>query len=209
MAPDEPLPRVDLDARTLRGIAHPLRIRMLGILRTDGPATASMLAERLGQNSGAASYHLRQLAEYGFVTEVPELGTRRERWWRAAHANTTLTDAGLVGQVDGPAAVYLRSLAQVWADNLMRAVEAAPTLSPQWRAAEDFGDYALTLTPEQAGELMAEVHGVLRRHTAARSQAPDPNADPDGFPAADPPKDAARVTFQFQLFPEPEDHRTP
>jgi DNA-binding transcriptional ArsR family regulator len=193
MAPDEALPRVDLDARNLRGIAHPLRIRMLGILRTDGPATASMLAERLGQNSGAASYHLRQLAEYGFVAEVPELGTRRERWWRAAHANTALTDPDLVEQPDGPAAVYLRSLAQVWTDNLMRAVESAPELSAEWRAAEDFGDYALTLTPGQAEELMAELHGVLRRHAAARSQDPD----------AAPPADSARVTFQFQLFPEP------
>lgn len=197
MAPDEALPRVDLDARNLRGIAHPLRIRMLGILRTDGPATASMLAERLGENTGSASYHLRQLAEYGFVVEAPELGTRRERWWRAVHANTTLTDPDLVRQPDGPAAVFLRSLAQVWADNMMRAVEAAPGLSAEWRAAEDFGDYALTLTPKQAQELMAELHGVLRRHAAAQSQ------DPDSVP----PADCARVTFQFQLFPESGEHR--
>jgi len=197
MAANEDLPPVDLSARNLRGIAHPLRIRMLGILRTDGPATATMLAERLGQNTGAASYHLRQLAEYGFVAEVPELGTRRERWWRASHANTPLSDADLAQEPDGPAAVFLRSLAEVWADNLMRAVEAAPGLSAEWRAAEDFGDYAFTLTPGQAAGLMAELHGVLKR-TAAASR-PDPET-----PA---PADAARVTFQFQLFPEPEDRR--
>ncbi|MGW1769551.1 ArsR/SmtB family transcription factor, partial [Streptomyces sp. NPDC002073] len=77
-----------LDARTLRGLAHPLRIRLLGALRHDGPATASRLAERLGESSGATSYHLRQLASYGFVEDAPEHGKGRERWWRAAHDGT-------------------------------------------------------------------------------------------------------------------------
>ncbi|WP_428995029.1 helix-turn-helix domain-containing protein [Kribbella qitaiheensis] len=40
-----------------------MRNRMLGLLRVHGPATATTLAERLGVNTGATSYHLRQLAE--------------------------------------------------------------------------------------------------------------------------------------------------
>lgn len=60
-----------LDAHSLRGLAHPLRIRLLGDLRLHGPATASQLAERLGESSGATSYHLRQLAAYGFVEDAP------------------------------------------------------------------------------------------------------------------------------------------
>ncbi|MYV61205.1 helix-turn-helix domain-containing protein, partial [Streptomyces sp. SID4931] len=54
-----------VDARTLRSLAHPLRIRLLNALREFGPATASKLGERLGESSGATSYHLRQLAESG------------------------------------------------------------------------------------------------------------------------------------------------
>ena len=67
------------------GLAHPLRLRLLGRLRTDGPATATALAEKLGTNTGATSYHLRQLAEVGLVAEDPDLGTGRQRWWRARH----------------------------------------------------------------------------------------------------------------------------
>ena len=53
-----------LDARSLRGLAHPLRMRLLSALRRGGPATASQLAEKLGESSGATSYHLRQLAAH-------------------------------------------------------------------------------------------------------------------------------------------------
>ena len=72
---------IELDARTLRAIAHPLRMRMLGILRTEGPATATSLAARLGESSGTTSWHLRQLAEHGFIEEDSERGNRRDRWW--------------------------------------------------------------------------------------------------------------------------------
>ena len=61
-----------VDARTLRGLAHPLRLRLLNTLREFGPATASGLADRLGESSGATSYHLRQLATYGFVEDAPD-----------------------------------------------------------------------------------------------------------------------------------------
>ena len=66
-------------------LAHPLRMRLLGALRVNGPATATTLAELLGTNTGATSYHLRQLAEVGLVAEDPDRGTGRQRWWRAAH----------------------------------------------------------------------------------------------------------------------------
>ncbi|NUT30943.1 MAG: helix-turn-helix transcriptional regulator, partial [Streptomyces sp.] len=75
----------ELDARTLRGLAHPLRMQLLSALRRGGPATASQLAEKLGESSGATSYHLRQLAAYGFVEDAPDHGKGRERWWQAVH----------------------------------------------------------------------------------------------------------------------------
>src|SRR6478609_3560973 len=53
----------------LRALAHPTRLTMLGMLRIDGPATATSLATRLGINTGQTSYHLRQLAHYGFVVD--------------------------------------------------------------------------------------------------------------------------------------------
>lgn len=69
------------EVQALRALAHPLRLELLDLLRFEGPSTATLLGQRLGESSGATSYHLRQLAHYGFVSEIPSEG-KRERWWR-------------------------------------------------------------------------------------------------------------------------------
>ena len=98
--PLEPAVQVT-DVRALRALAHPLRNRLLGQLRVNGPATASQLGRAVGESSGSTSYHLRQLAAYGFVEEVEGQGTARERWWRARHRMTSWQAADLVAQEGG------------------------------------------------------------------------------------------------------------
>ena len=90
----EPQARVT-DVRALRALAHPLRNRLLGLLRLHGPSTATLLGEVVGESSGSTSYHLRQLAHYGFVEDAGGLGTGRERWWRARHRMTSWEAADL------------------------------------------------------------------------------------------------------------------
>jgi DNA-binding transcriptional ArsR family regulator len=68
-------------AAQLRGLAHPLRLQLLHVLRAEGPATATQLARRLGESSGSTSYHLRALHRAGFVEET-ERRNGRERWWQ-------------------------------------------------------------------------------------------------------------------------------
>jgi len=79
--PSSPFHGRDLDLESLKAFAHPLRVRIVDVLSTYGSFTASGLAERLGESSGATSYHLRQLEKNGFVREVEGKGTGRERWW--------------------------------------------------------------------------------------------------------------------------------
>lgn len=50
-------------------------------------STSAELARVLGLNTGATSYHLRELARHGFVEEVPERARGRERWWRSVAAD--------------------------------------------------------------------------------------------------------------------------
>jgi predicted ArsR family transcriptional regulator len=189
MADAQRFDQIRLDARNLRGIAHPVRVRLLSLLRTDGPATASGLARVLGMNTGATSYHLRQLAQHGFIRELPARGLRRERWWEAAHADTAFPEDELLRDDTGLGTAFLRSVGQVAADNLLRAVDARPTLPPEWQAAEDFSDYALRLTPAEAKDLTSEVHAVLKRRRQHSNAA-----------RRDAAAGAARVTVQFQLF---------
>ncbi|WNI22072.1 helix-turn-helix domain-containing protein [Streptomyces sp. ITFR-16] len=73
----------ELDA--LKALAQPRRQQILQHLTLHGPATSAILARALDLNTGATSYHLRELARFGFVADAvpPEPDVRRARWWRA------------------------------------------------------------------------------------------------------------------------------
>lgn len=157
-----------LDAWSLRGLAHPLRMRLLSALRRNGPATASQLAAVLGESSGATSYHLRQLATHGFVREEPGRGTARERWWKAAHQGTdweleefTLhPDPSVRGAMD----LFLRELANSHFEALSTWLGTLHEWPEDWRRAWDISDFSLRLTPERAAELGHELHALIRSY---------------------------------------------
>ncbi len=179
-----------IDARNLRGLTHPLRLRMLGLLRERGPATASMLAARLGESSAATSYHLRQLAEYGFIVEDAERGRGRERWWRSAHRSSYFnTAAGASEEERLMGDAYLRGVVAAMAARMDRWVDVAPAMPPEWREAGTISDYGMELTPEQAADLIARLDEIGRE---GRDDAPR-------HPGA------RRVSFQFQVLPDAAD----
>jgi DNA-binding transcriptional ArsR family regulator len=167
------LRHVHLDSRQIKVLAHPLRARLLSQLRLAGPATATRLAEVLRTNTGATSYHLRQLAEVGLVEEDAGNGRGRERWWRPAHDVTTWERDWFAGDPDALAAVdwltsnYARQLAEKVEDWNRRA----PDEPAEWRAAVVFSDWILTLDAAQLTAMTAELEAVIerwRRETAAR-----------------------------------------
>lgn len=164
--PSEPQVRT-LDAQSLRGLAHPLRIRLLGALRQDGPATASQLAERLGESSGATSYHLRQLAAHGFVEDAPEHGKGRERWWQAAHDGTRF-DETLVFSEDpttrGAAEVFLAEILKIHTQEMGNWLGQAHNWSVDWRRGSDLSDFTLQLTPGQSHELIFKIHDLINSY---------------------------------------------
>lgn len=162
-----------LDARSLRGLAHPLRMRLLAALRRGGPATASLLAQKLGESSGATSYHLRQLAAYGFVEDAPEHGKGRERWWRAVHQAVRF-DETLFQDPDptvrGAAALFMHEIATLHAQELSTFVGTAHDWPEAWHNASDVSDWTLRLTPELARELRTKMHELIESY---RTRAPE------------------------------------
>ncbi len=71
------------DPTTLRAMAHPLRLKLMNDLAIHGPATATELAERLEESPANCSWHLRQLAKFGFIEEAADLPAKgRNRPWR-------------------------------------------------------------------------------------------------------------------------------
>ncbi|MFD4609426.1 ArsR/SmtB family transcription factor [Streptomyces sp. NPDC058451] len=188
---DPPDPQVrNLDARSLRGLAHPLRMRLLTTLRHGGPATASQLAAKLGESSGATSYHLRQLATHGFVEDAPEHGKGRERWWRAAHGGVSFDETLLKDpdpQVRGAADLFLHELANQRTQELSTWLGTRHDWSEAWTRASDMSSWTLRLTPELALGLIEKMHELLESY---RALAPE-----DGTP------DAEAVRIHTHVFP--------
>ena len=178
--------------QALRALAHPTRLRMLGILRIDGPATATTLATRLGLNTGATSYHLRQLGQHGFVVEDTERGNGRDRWWKAAH-RTTVTETV---QPESPeeaetVAAYLQAVAMVRTQTLQRSVEEVPLLPKEWADAVTYSDWLIRLSPERAKALMDKIEELVRAEAA---EAPEADATDES---------AVQYVVQLNGFPYP------
>ena len=189
--------RTITEPQELRALAHPLRLRLLGALRLDGPATASSLARRFDVSSGLTSYHLRALAERGFVEDAPGHDRGRERWWRAAHdahewhLPTDGDPADLAGRVEAATALG-KEHARFFARWIEKVAAAEPHLPPEWQPVIAMSDRWMHLSPEQTGQLVAELEEVFDRFDAPR----DGDGDGDGAPGA------RRVGALLAVFPD-------
>ena len=154
---------VPLDGARLKALAHPLRVQLLDALSTYGPATASALAERLGESSGATSYHLRQLEKSGFVQEDAARGSARERWWERVPGPVAVDVTGLpddsVERAAGELilAEWSRARRRLLDDFMARGERVLP---PEWLAASDITTMNMQLTSDQLSALNRELNAV-------------------------------------------------
>ena len=147
-----------LGASELRALAHPLRLRLLEVLR-EGPATASQLGRALGESSGATSYHLRVLAAVGMVEEEVERGNARERWWRRPDEIVVVT--GVPGTGDEEYEAALAQLKAVFLERDEQAMERYLALREHLGEGGDeatyIGNWRVQATPEEISELGAAI----------------------------------------------------
>jgi DNA-binding transcriptional ArsR family regulator len=160
----------------LKALSHPGRLRMLGLLRAEGPATATTLAARLGLNSGATSYHLRQLEKHGFVVEDQERGNGRDRWWRAAHTTTRTDLAATSPEEHDTYDAYLQAVAMLHHERMLRSLEERQLLPEPWRGIGDMSDWTLQLTSQRAEALAEAVHALIDEY--AEDDPDDPETAP-------------------------------
>lgn len=185
----------------LRALAHPLRVEIMNELSDFGPATASMLAERLGESSGATSYHLRQLARHDIIVEDTERGSGRERWWRMAPGGVTIGSPETLGTPAGREANELISLG--WQQNNERRLAAflrrgLDTFGFDWMESSTLSTSHLEVTREQLAEFGREYYALQDRLKAKWK------AESESEPESASETDAAerkRVQVQFNAFP--------
>jgi helix-turn-helix protein len=179
------------DPRAMRAYAHPVRMALLGLLRTHGPMTATQAAERLGESSGTCSFHFRQLAKYGFCEEAGG-GKGREKPWRATATFTTWSSTP--ADPERAEAEYHLNVVVVqrYFDLIARWLANRGDEPPEWQHALGFGDLALPLTADELNGLRDDVQKLIRPYVARITGE------------AEAPEDARRVNLVHFAFPEPE-----
>lgn len=169
-------PRV-LDLPSMKALNHPLRTQLFNELAAHGPATATSLADRVGESTGSTSYHLRQLEKHGFIEEVPDRGNGRERWWRRTpvpvHTDAGTTPAGIA------AARLIATGSNEFAEQIVREFIARDqeTMAPGWRDASDLSVSILRLRPDELTELMTGLHALVDTFRSRHVLDDDSDAD--------------------------------
>jgi predicted ArsR family transcriptional regulator len=144
------------DARALRAYAHPVRMKLVGLLRTEGPLTATRAGDLLGESSGTCSFHLRQLAKYGLVEEAGG-GTGREKPWRATTTSTDWDAIADTPELSAATGMLNTMVAEGYFEQLMRWLEASQDEPAEWQDAAMLGDRILYLTADELTELGRKV----------------------------------------------------
>jgi hypothetical protein len=194
------------DPQAMRALAHPLRLDLIEALTVLGPVTAAVCARHLGSTQASCSFHLRQLAKYGFVEQAPASGDRRERPWRLTDVEQSWSadgDDGDDGRSGEAAADHLgRVFLQREADRMVAWVDSARHEPEAWRRAAFSGGATLPVTVQELREIGEQLRAVLEpyaRRLTDRSSTPPgarfvrillaatPQGDPEpGRPEGDP-----------------------
>ncbi len=167
---------VELDARGMRALAHPVRVRLLTELQCHGPSTATLLSPTVGATPSVTSWHLRHLAEHGLVADAPGRGSGRERWWQA-------TARGFRYRAQGPGEREAGRLLEQVVEEVEGDVvgrwhrEVEPQLAPEWLDVAGRAATRVLVTPGEAQALEAAIEALLTPYVLRKD---DPGAAPAG-----------------------------
>ena len=149
------------DPKAMRALAHPVRIALLEALTVHGQLTATEAGEIVGESPANTSFHLRQLAKYGFVEEA-EGGTGRRRPWKRKHLGMSFSEV----HEDPETAAAARELSRAWSHALPRAGREGPRGEPLAAGRVARGHWAgtswgCTSRPRELGELDEAIRELM------------------------------------------------
>jgi len=180
------------DAQTMRALAHPVRIALLEELVLGGALTATQLGERIGESPTTCSFHLRQLAKYGFVEEAGG-GKGRARPWRLTSIGISFNNTHDDPAAELAANVLSRLVHERQLDRYRAWLESRTAYPREWRDAANDGEYLFYLTPAELADLNREIADLLLSKSHGRL------TDPAQRPAGSVPVEMLLFSFPLQL----------
>lgn len=162
------------DPQRLRALAHPLRLKLLGVLQAHGTATVTRCAEATGESVASCSFHLRMLAKYGFIEPAERQG--RQKPWRVTSRSLTAS-----ADFDNPASVHVMQEVSVLAFeqggqrvwDWIRRIDVEPQ---EWVAASTVTAASFWATAEEMAEVSASLAEVADRFTSRWGDPTHPRA---------------------------------
>jgi len=178
---DAPPPRRLTDPQTMRALSHPVRLALIEALALHGDLTATQAAGVIDETPTTCSFHLRQLAKYGFVEEVGG-GIGRSRPWRAVDVGFSFTSESddPAAEVAGDRLSELTLRRQLDRHSAWRRNRRA--LPERWRRVGGKTETIWWVTPEEASALEEEITALGLRF---RDRLVDPDRRPPGSTAVE------------------------
>lgn len=183
-----------LDPGALKALAHPLRFQLVELLIEHGPSTASGLGRLVGESSGSTSYHLRQLADHGLIEEAPDLGSKRDRYWRMPTQGWTLEGFEMLerDETRDDAQMVLDEVQRARHERLRRWHNDAAAWGEAWVQSTIEMTARFRLTREELEALRDDLVGVVDQWRDRVGSRRGTDAEPD---------DAVPVTLHLDAFP--------
>jgi predicted ArsR family transcriptional regulator len=172
------------DPKAVRGLAHPLRWRILELLQNEGPMTATEVSDIVGESPANCSFHLRTLGKYGFIEEAGA-GKGRTRPWRAVDLSIEINEEELTGPDKEANLVVGMLYRQAAAHQLDQWQKDRSRFPAKWRKAAFDVRFGLPLTAAELDELREHIATFIEKYRH-RSEIPD---------------DALQVSFAAAGFP--------
>lgn len=163
------------DPERIRAVAHPLRLKLLDLLKDHRELTATECAELTGESVASCSFHLRMLEKYGFIERAEPRG--REKPWRLVGSGSYATgvDPEVPGSLQATVELGKLTFAQR-AQGLWAAMERLDREPQAWMEATRLMNASVWATAEEARALADEISDVLDRYTGRD----DPGERPAG-----------------------------
>jgi DNA-binding transcriptional ArsR family regulator len=192
-----PMRRV-ADAITLRALSHPVRIELMEALGMHGTMTATQVGELIGETPTTCSFHLRQLARYGFVEEAGG-GKGRARPWRIASEGLQLTSEPGDPESELAAEALGRLFQERQAARFRTWRDTRHSYPKEWRDAATVSEHLIYLTADELRQLNADFIAMVNDRFSDRYFRPE------GRPAGSLPVEILLTDYPVQ---SPSTYRT-